>query len=154
MDIQTYLTRVCQHTGLDETDVEISIEEDEKNVTVHVQVPQTDVGLFIGNRGETLASLQRMVRIVFHEDFADKHVMLNINDYREERQRQLEERAKDAAQHVLDSGRSYRFPYLSSYERFIVHSALSEDSEFDELESFSEGEGRERRLIIQPKSTA
>jgi hypothetical protein len=82
---------------------------------------------------------------------ADKRIVLNINDYREERKRQLEEKAVEIANYVLESNRSYRFPFLSSYERFIVHAKISENSDYADLESFSIGEGRQRRLVVQIK---
>jgi spoIIIJ-associated protein len=152
MDITTYLSHITQHCGLDEEMVKIVVEESEENISVQLDVPTDDVGLFIGNRGETLAALQRMIRIVFHEQYPDKHIVLNINDYRQERQKQLEDRALEAAQYVLDSGRSYTFPFLSSYERFLVHSVISQNEQFSGLETISEGEGRDRRLVVLPKA--
>lgn len=152
MDITTYLSHITQHCGLDEESVKISIEETDENVSIQLDVPADDVGLFIGNRGETLAALQRMLRIVFNDQYGEKHIVLNINDYRQERQKQLEERATEAAHYVLDSGRSYTFPFLSSYERFLVHSVLSAQEEFSSLETISEGEGRDRRLVVRLKA--
>lgn len=148
MTIQTYLTQVCQHCGLREEDVTVTVDQDDTKVVVQLDVPKEDVGLFIGHRAETLASLQRMIRIVFREEFAEKVVRLNINDYRKERVEHLEEKVREIAQEVLDSGNEYVFPYLSSYERFVIHSLISSD-EFPELESVSEGEDKERRLVIR-----
>jgi predicted RNA-binding protein Jag len=148
MTIQTYLTQVCQHCGLREEDVTVSVEQDETKVVVQLDVPKEDVGLFIGHRAETLASLQRMIRIIFREEFAEKVVRLNINDYRKERVESLEDKTREIANEVVRSGREYVFPYLSSYERFVVHSLISSD-EFPTLESVSEGEGKERRLVIR-----
>jgi predicted RNA-binding protein Jag len=148
MTIQTYLTQVCQHCGLREEDVTVSVEQDDTKVVVQLDVPKEDVGLFIGHRAETLASLQRMIRIIFREEFAEKVVRLNINDYRKERVESLEDKTREIANEVVRSGREYVFPYLSSYERFVVHSLISSD-EFPTLESVSEGEGKERRLVIR-----
>jgi predicted RNA-binding protein Jag len=152
MDIQTYLSHICQHCGLDEETVTIEVTEDDRDqIMVQLDVPSDDVGLFIGNRGENLASLQRLMRIVFGEQFAEKKIILNINDYRQERQKQLEDKAVEAANYVLDTGRSYRFQFLSSYERFIVHSKISDNNDFTDLESISVGVGKQRRLVIQLK---
>jgi spoIIIJ-associated protein len=149
MDMHTYLSHLSQHCGLAESDISIDINEEDDTISVQLDVPADDVGLFIGNKGETLASIQRMLRIVFGEEHADKRIVLNINDYRQERQRQLEERAIEAAHYVLDSGKHYRFPYLSSYERFVVHAAISGNQEFESLETISQGAGRDRRLVVQ-----
>jgi len=152
MTIQTYLAQICQHCGLDEADVTITVEEAPDKVIVQLDVPKEDVGLFIGHRAETLAALQRMIRIVFREEFAERVVRLNINDYRQERVGQLEEKTREIAQQVLETGEAYTLPYLSSYERFVVHSLIS-SPEFEGLESVSEGEGQDRRLIIQVKAS-
>lgn len=150
MDIQTYLTRICQHCGLAEEDIIIAIDDSQdEQIAIQLDVPQDDVGLFIGNRGETLASIQRMMRIVFYDDFDGKHIVLNINDYREERQRQLEEKAVNAAEKVLDGGKPFKFNFLSSYERYIVHSVIGNNEQFSSLETTSEGQGRGRRLVIR-----
>lgn len=151
MTIQSYLTQVCQHCGLNEGDVNVVVEQDEKKVVVQLDVPKEDVGLFIGHRAETLAALQRMIRIVFREEFSEKVVRLNINDYRKERVEHLEEKVREIAREVIESGNEYVFPYLSSYERFVIHSLISSD-EFPELESISEGEDKERRLVIRMAS--
>ncbi len=156
MDISTYVTQLCQHAGLDEADVTVEVDQksEENMVFVQLDVPQDDVGLFIGHRGESLAALQRMVRIVFGEQYQDQKLVININDYRQDRQQQLEDKTREIAEYVLEHGRSYRFPQLSSYERFIIHSAvteLREDDQFSQLESVSEGEGSGRRLVIRLK---
>lgn len=148
MTVQTYLTQICQHCGLREEDVTVSVEQDDTKVVIQLDVPKDDVGLFIGHRAETLASLQRLVRIVFRDEFAEKVVRLNINDYRKERVQSLEDRTREIAAEVISSGKEYVFPYLSSYERFVIHSLISSD-EFPTLESVSEGEEKERRLVIK-----
>lgn len=152
MDIQTYLSNICQHCGLEESEVTLTIDDSNgEDILIQLDVPEDNIGLFIGNRGETLAALQRLTRIVFHDQFPDKRIALNINDYREERKRQLEEKAEEVGHSVLESGRPYRFPFLSSYERFIVHSIISGNEAFSELESVSLGEGKQRRLVVQFK---
>jgi predicted RNA-binding protein Jag len=60
MDMQTYLSHISQHCGLAESDITISIEENDETVSAQLDVPADDVGLFIGNKGETLASIQIM----------------------------------------------------------------------------------------------
>jgi len=151
MTIQNYLTQVCQHCGLDESEVIISVEESPEKIVIQLDVPKEDVGLFIGHRAETLAALQRMVRIVFREEYEERVVRLNINDYRQERVGQLEEKARRIAQRVIETGESYMFPYLSSYERFVVHSLVSSPEFSDSLESVSEGDGNDRRLVLRLK---
>ena len=106
---------------------------------------------FIGFHGETLESIQRLTRIIFQETAEDK-IVLNINDYRQQRADKLTELTKEAVERVLSGESVYTFhSFLPAYERFIIHTALSEMPEAAELESISTGDGRDRRLQIQRK---
>ncbi len=151
MTTQTFLTQLCEHCGLASDVIEYSEAQNEKNKQITLSVPEDDSGLFIGFHGETLESLQRLVRIIFQES-ADEKIVLNINDYRQQREDRLKELTKEAVERVLSGEPVYTFhSYLPAYERFIIHTALGEMSEAAELESISVGDGRDRRLQIQRK---
>lgn len=152
MTIQNYLTNICKHSGLDADQLSVTVEEADGVVNATIQTPPEDSGLLIGFHGETLSALQRLTRVVFQEELQDKRLVLNINQYREQRAEKLREMAEKAAAQVLESGRSYRFSRLPAHERFVIHSTISETPEFAELESVSEGEGRDRVLIIRLKA--
>jgi predicted RNA-binding protein Jag len=152
MTIQDYLSRLCQHVGLTDDQFSIEFNEEDSVVEATIQLPESESGLFIGYHGETLQSLQRMVRITFYEELQDKTFKLNINNYREQRQDQLEEKVVGIAQRVIETGEPYTFPYLTAHDRFIIHSTLSGSEEFADLTSESEGEGKERYLTIRLKS--
>jgi spoIIIJ-associated protein len=154
MTIQTYLTNLCQHSGVDAEQVVVTLEEDDTHLHVQLDVPAEDSGLFIGYHGETLSSLQRLVRVIFQEKYADKKITVNVNDYREQRTSKLEDMARNAAERVLSSGQSYRFSYLPPHERFVIHSFISENPDYSEVESVSEGEGGQRFLTIRLKAAA
>lgn len=151
MTIQHYLTSLCKHSGIDEEQVTISVQDEDDRVIVHIELPVDDSGLFIGFHGETLDSLQRMIRVIFHEEYAEKKLILNVNDYREQRQDKIKDMVINVAQRVVETGNPYTFSYLSPYERFTVHTTLSEMPEFATLESVSEGEGNRRVLTIRVK---
>ena len=152
MDIQTYLTNICQHSGLDASQLEVTIDDQGETIQATIKVPQEESGLLIGFHGDTLSALQRLTRVVFQEELAEKRLIVNINEYREQRTERLQQMAQNAAQQVLETGRPYHFNYLPSHERFVIHSTISEDSGFADLQSASEGEGRDRVLVIRPKN--
>lgn len=152
MTIQTYLTNICQHSGIESDSVQIEMTEDEQAVTAAITVPQEDSGLLIGFHGETLSALQRLTRVVFQDELGERRLIININNYREQRAEKLRQIATRAAERVLETGRPYTFSYLPANERFVIHSTISEDSAFSELESVSEGEGSHRVLTIRLKS--
>ncbi len=152
MTIDKYLLDICQHSGIDAEQVTVELVEDGEYLKVEMTVPTDDSGLFIGFHGETLSSLQRLVRVLFQGDYPEKKLVLNVNQYREQRAEKVKEMATNIAHRVLETGRPYTFAYMPPHERFVVHSTISEDPEFAELESISEGEGGQRHLIIRPKA--
>lgn len=152
MKIEEYLTNLCKHVGLTDDQFQIELEEGDESISAKVVLPEEESGLFIGYHGETLQAIQRMVRISFYDELGEKRFKLNVNDYREQRQGQLEERIIKVAQQVLEAGESYTFPYLSAHDRFLIHTILSGDERFSDLASKSEGEGRDRLLTIHLKT--
>ena len=78
------------------------------------------------------------------------HLTVNINDYRQKREQNLIDMAKDAASRANATGEEVIMPPMESFDRRIIHMALSADSS---VRTESVGEGRDRRLIIYPTST-
>lgn len=154
MNIQQFLTNVCQHSGVEPESVELS-EADESGIMVaNITVSPEDSGLLIGFHGDNLSALQRITRVIFQEELGDKRLAVNINQYREQRAEKVQQLASKAAERVLETGRPYTFSYLPANERFIIHTTISETPEFSTLESVSEGEGFHRVLVIRPKADA
>lgn len=56
--------------------------------------------------------------------------------------------AEKQAKRAVETDTETALPPMSSYERFIVHNVLKA---IDSIDSFSEGEGAERHIRIQPK---
>lgn len=151
--IDTFLSQLCEHCGLTADQFSVSLEETEGRILVQLNVPDEDSGLFIGHHGDTLESLQRVLRIIFQKEDADPRILLNVNDYRQKREEKLRETTRLVAQRVLETGEEHTFrTYFSAHERFIIHTTLGEDPQFAELESVSAGEGKDRRLSIQFKN--
>lgn len=152
MTTDQFVQSICEHCGVDPSVVTVSEETTDDSIMIQLDLPEEESGRFIGFHGETLESLQRIVRVVFNETHPDKKIVLNINNYRQERTEKLEEVTRNVAERVLETGRPYTFQsYMPAHERFVVHTTLGELPEADKLESVSEGEGRDRRLQIRLK---
>ena len=124
------------------------ISEDEEG-TMTFEIDGPDAGLLIGRRGETLQSLQFIVRMVTNRQLGRKaHVVIDIEDYRERRVQMLRRLARRTAGRVGSSGREYSLEPMSPAERRIVHMSLAAH---DEVRTESEGEGNQRRVVIFPK---
>lgn len=150
MKIQEYLEKIIKHLGVDD-DFEIVLEELDNCLNIAITVPTDDVALLIGNRGETLEALELLTKLSFKDEFPDKRIMLDINEYRSASENRLKEKALGLAHKVIETKQSQEMYGLNSYERYLVHNALSEDKSLEEVESFSEDRDEERVLVIKLK---
>ncbi|MDH5533623.1 MAG: KH domain-containing protein [Candidatus Pacebacteria bacterium] len=152
MKINNYLTNLVQHLGLQEEDFSIKIDELEDEIKIDLTVPEEDTGLFIGYKAEVINSIQRVLRLIFAKEKTDKRISLNINNYREDRIEQIKEKLTDICERLEQEDGEYVFPFISSFERYNIHSLISSEESFTAFESYSEGEGASRRLIIRKKA--
>ncbi len=150
MKVQEYLEKLIKHLGVDD-DFEIVLEESDDRLKIIVTVSQTEAALLIGNRGETLEALELLTKLSFKDDFSDKKIMLDINEYRSGLENRLKDKALELARRVLETGETEEMHGLNSYERFLVHSVLTEDKTLGNLESYSEDRNEERVLLIKLK---
>lgn len=126
----------------------LTLDEDEEG-TVHVRLETEESGLLIGFHGETLNSLQLLLGIMVHNQLGEwVRIVVHVGDYREKREETIKAMALRIAEEVSQTGESVPMPYLSSFERRIVHLTLVDHPA---VKSESEGEGRYRRLVIKPK---
>ncbi len=148
MTVLAYTERLLAHLGIESS--EVAIDDAEDMLQIHISVDESEGGILIGHHGDVLASIQRVIRIIFQDEL-DKKIVVNINDYRERRQEKLQEMARNVAQRVIDTGKPYTFSYLPANERYVIHSTLSEDPTLSQVMSYSEGEGADRRLVVAYK---
>jgi predicted RNA-binding protein Jag len=73
-------------------------------------------------------------------------VMVDINNYRKERERLIIEIAKAAARRVLATKESISLPVMNAYERRLVHAELSAHPD---IKTESVGEGRGRYVVVK-----
>ncbi len=151
MKVQEYLEKLIQHLGVDD-EFEIVLEESDERLKINITVPQSEAALLIGNRGETLEAIELLTKLSFKNDFLNKKIMLDINEYRSSLEKRLKEKALEIAHRVLETGQTEEMHSLNSYERFLVHSVLTENKNFERLESLSEDRDQERVLLIKLKA--
>jgi len=128
---------------LAEVDMEWN-EEDNLSVNLKVEDPK----LFIGEGGQTLYSIEKLLRL-FARKVTGESVFLNldINDYRRRKREQIEEKAREVADEVSITGVEKALPPMNAFQRRIIHSELSPRKD---VETESEGEGSERHIVIKP----
>ena len=155
---------------------------EERGQKIGVKIASDDAGRIIGRKGQTLDSLQLILnRILFKQDEACPHVMLDIDGYangererrsagndgapRERRPRrehggasrvsneQLEQQAKDAAMEVKRWGEPVKLPEMNAHDRRIIHVTLKDDPEVT-TESIGEGAMKKVVISLAEKQTA
>lgn len=115
---------------------------------VKVDLSGDDIALVIGKHGDTLDALQLLVAIVANrQSELNARVVLDAEGYRDRRRRSLEATALEHAARARETQREVVIRDLKAYERRIVHLALRDDPA---IETYSEGEGRHRNLVISP----
>ncbi len=152
MQVQEFLTQLSGFLGLEQEQFSVEIEDSEDRVSIQIKTSDQDAKLLIGSQGETLQSLELLVRSVFRDEYADKKIMVDIDGYRLQREQRLLEKAVSIAQQVLETGRPYYFYDLNSYERYLIHTELSAHPELSEVSSQSEDRDQERVLVIAVKN--
>ncbi len=108
-----------------------------------------DLGILIGRRGETLASLQYLLNLMMMRQFGERMMFtVDVEGYRRRRERQLNSLARRMADQVKRTKRPVTLEPMPPNERRIVHMALAEDRY---VTTASTGEGDARKISINPK---
>jgi spoIIIJ-associated protein len=135
---------VLRLMGVDVTARAAEIGEEE----VRVELTGADIALVIGKHGDTLDALQLLVAIIANrQSEASARVVLDAEGYRDRRRRSLEATALAHAARARQTRREVVIRDLKAYERRVVHLVLRDDPG---VETYSEGEGRHRNLVISP----
>ncbi|HYM14112.1 MAG TPA: RNA-binding cell elongation regulator Jag/EloR [Dehalococcoidia bacterium] len=114
-----------------------------------LDVEGDDLGLLIGRRGETLASLQYLLNLMMTRQFSEHmSFTIDIEGYRRRREQQLNTLAHRMADQVRRTRRPVTLEPMPANERRIIHLALAEDRQ---VETSSFGEGESRKISISPR---
>ena len=130
---------------------EIISEDNPDNLVLKIMLAEEDSGILIGHHGETIASLQRLLRTVYTDELGEKRLTVNINDYRDSREEKITKMIEKGADKIHQYGGDYRLYRLNSSERFFAHQLINEGVQFADLTSHSEDEEDGRVLIISLK---
>jgi spoIIIJ-associated protein len=108
-----------------------------------------DLGILIGRRGETLATLQYVVNLILSRQMKTRvAVTVDVEGYRRRRRELLEGMALRMADHAKTTGQTVTLEPMPPNERRLVHLALAGR---EDVETHSSGEGDHRKVVIVPK---
>jgi spoIIIJ-associated protein len=131
-------------------------------VTVEVQTGDTSrlnvvgegeakeaLGALIGRKGERLSALQHLVNLMLSKKMGDwTRVLVDVEDYRGRRERQLRDLATRAAERVAETGKMLQLEPMPALERRWVHIALRDHPD---VATQSIGEEPNRRIVVLPR---
>lgn len=115
------------------------------NISITFDEPQ----ILIGEKGQTLFEIQRLLKTILNKKLQTlTYLNLDINDYKKKKIDYLKNLAKGLADEVsITKQEKVLFP-MSSYERRIIHTELSQRAD---IITDSHGEGQDRHIIIKPR---
>jgi len=117
---------------------------------LEVLMDTKDTGIVIGYHGEILEALQLVTSLVVARKLGRfVRISIEVDGYKKHRVEYLEKLAVDTKERALSENKEQVLMGLRSWERRIVHMFLQND---EEVASESSGEGRDRVLLIKPKS--
>jgi spoIIIJ-associated protein len=106
----------------------------------------------IGRRGETLAALQYITRLITSREIQRQaNIVVDVGGYKSRRARMLHKLALRMAREAVQRGRVVALEPMPPHERRIIHIALRDH---EEVITRSIGEGQSRKVTIVPKSLA
>lgn len=106
--------------------------------------------VLIGRNAETLRGLQYIISTTLrNKDAAISRVNVDIADYKKQRAEKIAAQAREWIEEVRRTGDSH-IAHLNPADRRIVHRVADE---YDDIHTFSEGEGTDRSIIIAQKSS-
>lgn len=143
---EKYVADLLSFFGVN-ADITVELSEE----VIELSVPSTESNsLLIGKNAETLRSIQYLLSTTLrNHDAAITRVNLDIADYKKQRADKVAKQAREWIEEVLRTGDSY-VASLNAADRRIVHHVAGE---YPNVKTFSEGEGRDRRIIIAQQSS-
>ena len=143
------LEQLMVHLGYD---IAVEVEEGETNRlnVVGEGEEKEALGALIGRKGERLSALQHLVNLMLSRRMGEwTRVLVDVEDYRGRRERQLRELAARASERVAETGKMVQFEPMSALERRWLHLALHNDPN---VVTQSIGEEPNRRVVVLPRA--
>lgn len=129
--------------------IEVTATQEEDIIELYVETSDLN-SILIGRNAETLRSLQYIVSTALRNKNAELiRVNVDIADYKKQHEEKVAEKARGWIEQVRATGDSY-IAHINAADRRIVHQVATE---YTDIHTYSEGEGRDRRIVIAQASS-
>lgn len=142
--IKDYIVEILRKMGFS-VNVEIKNKEE---VPKYVIFSDNDA-LIIGKNGKNLKALSTVVSQHLNTELGRNYKFsIDVNEYKEKREKSLERLAKRIAREVSHTKIEAKLDSMNSYERRIIHNVLTN---YKGVYTESEGEEPNRYVVVKPK---
>ena len=142
--IKEYLQKLLKDLGFT-SNIEIKNKEEVPTYTIY----SDNDALLIGKNGKNLKALSILTsQHLLNELGRNFKFIIDINSYKEKREKSLEALAKRVAREVATTKVEAKLDSMNSYERRIIHNALTNNKR---VYTESEGEEPNRCVVIKPR---
>lgn len=142
--IKDYLVNLIRNLGFT-----VNIEIKNKETIPTYKIYSDNDALLIGKNGKNLKALSIIVNQHINKELGKTFkFIIDVNSYKEKHEKVLETLAKRIAREVASTKIEAKLDPMNSYERRIIHNAISENKK---VYTESEGEEPSRYVIIKPK---
>lgn len=143
-EIKNYLLKLIKDMG-----IEAKIETKTREETIIFNLIAPEKAILIGKNGRTIEALQNITNQMISTNLKTYYrFLVDVNGYRENKQRRLEKTAKYTAKEVAKTKIPAHLEPMNSYERRIIHNTLTNSKD---VTTESEGEEPNRHVVIKPK---
>ncbi|MDE6284252.1 MAG: KH domain-containing protein, partial [Bacilli bacterium] len=143
-EIKTYLSQVINGLGLE---VNFEVSKTEERTTIKMYSDNNPI--LIGRNGQTIKAMESLVTQMLQSKYGFYFkVSLDVENYKVKKEKNLARMAWQMAKEVVRTNMPIEMDNMTSYERRIVHNALTE---FRGVITESEGEEPNRHIVIKPE---
>jgi spoIIIJ-associated protein len=116
---------------------------------IFVDIRGSDLGILIGRKAEILNALQYIVNLIVSKQMEHwVQVIVDVEGYRDRRERQIRQMASRMADQAIKSGKRQVLEPMNAAERRLVHLELRN---YPDVVTHSIGEDPTRKVTISPK---
>ena len=142
--IKEYLLKILKNMGFN-----VNIEVKNKEEFPKYIIFSDNDALLIGKNGKNLKALSILVSQHLNNELGRNYKFtIDVNEYKEKREKSLERLAKKIAREVKTTKVEAKLDSMNSYERRIIHNALTN---YKGVFTESEGEEPNRYVVVKPK---
>lgn len=125
--------------------MEVKKREDSLNITIYAD----NNAILIGKNAKTLSALNTIIKQSVYKEIGENYkFILDVGEYKQKREWNLERMAKQIAREVSKTQVEVKLDPMNSYERRIIHNTLTNNKK---VYTESSGEEPNRYVVIKPK---